>query len=235
MTIKKTQQAAILCGGIGSRLGELTKTTPKPLLHVGGRPFLAILLDKLRAENIDRFLLLAAFESDQIKDFANAYMAQNPDVQITVAVEPGRVGTGGAIWHAREHLEDSFYLLNGDSWLDAPVRDLDLVFAKNDDAYGVLSLRHVDDRTRYGAVDIHSDLVTRFGPSGSAQGPGYINGGVYLFTKAIIEHLPQDGSLEGETLPRLVAMSKIRGVKRDCYFIDIGIIEDFDRAQIEVT
>lgn len=235
MNARKPKQAAILCGGIGSRLGELTKSTPKPLLHVGGRPFLAILLDKLRAEGIDHFLLLAAFESDQIKDFADDYMAQNPDIHISVAVEPGRVGTGGALWHAQNHLEDYFYLLNGDSWLDAPVRELDAILEAHKGAYGVLSLRHVEDRTRYGSVEIEGDLVTAFGPSGSASGPGYINGGVYLFTKDIIPHLPQDGSLEGESLPALCARSKIYGIKRDCYFIDIGIVEDFNRAQIEVA
>lgn len=235
MTQSQVRQAVILCGGIGSRLGELTKNTPKPLLHVGGRPFLAILLNKLRAEGIEHFLLLAAFESDQIKDFADHYMAQNPDIRISVAVEPGRVGTGGALWHARSHLEDSFYLLNGDSWLDAPVRELDKILEAHDGAYGVLSLRHVEDRARYGSVEIEGDLVTTFGASDFATGPGYINGGVYLFTKDIIPHLPQDGSLEGETLPKLCAGSKIHGIKRDCYFIDIGVVEDFNRAQIEVV
>lgn len=230
-----TRQAVILCGGIGSRLGELTKSTPKPLLPVNGRPFLAILMDKLVAQGIDTFLLLAAFESDQIKAFARDYAQQNASVTIDVVVEPRRLGTGGAIWFAREHLQPSFYLLNGDSWLDAPIRDLDPLLETNEKAIGVLSLRHVEDRTRYGAVDISDDKVTFFGASGSASGPGYINGGVYLFSRDIIPYLPEDGSLESETIPKLVSLDSAYGIKRDCYFIDIGIIEDFNRAQIEVS
>lgn len=232
MVSSNIRQAVILCGGIGSRLGKLTKSTPKPLLPVAGRPFLAFLLDRLRSEGLDRFLLLAAFENEQISRFADAYMAEHTDVTISVAVEPGRVGTGGAIWYAREELDPHFYLLNGDSWLNAPLRDLDTQLS--DDIMGVLSLRQVDDRSRYGAVETDGDQVTVFGGSGSASGPGYINGGVYLFSRAIVEHLPQDGSLEQVTLPPLAQQAKLRGIKRDCYFIDIGVIEDFDRAQVEL-
>lgn len=226
------RQAVILCGGIGSRLGALTRSTPKPLLPVAGRPFLAFLLDRLRAEGLDRFLLLAAFENEQIKAFAQTYMAAHPGIEIEVAVEPGRVGTGGAIWHAREVLDPQFYLLNGDSWLNAPLRDLDRLM--DDSVMGVLSLRHVDDRSRYGAVQTDGDHVTVFGGSGSASGPGYINGGVYLFSRKIVDHLPQDGSLEQQTLPPLALAGQLRGLQRDCYFIDIGIIEDFERAQREL-
>ena len=232
MNAVQIRQAVILCGGIGSRLGELTKSTPKPLLPVAGRPFLAFLLDRLRAEGLDRFLLLAAFENEQIKAFAQSYMQSHSGITIEVAVEPGRVGTGGAIWHAREALDDHFYLLNGDSWLNASLRDLDVHITPS--VLGVLSLRHVDDRTRYGAVETDGDNVTVFGGSGSASGPGYINGGVYLFNKAIVGFLPEDGSLEQLTLPPLALKGQLRGVKRDCYFIDIGVIEDFDRAQTEL-
>ena len=226
------RQAVILCGGIGSRLGELTKSTPKPLLPVAGRPFLAFLLDRLRQEGLDRFLLLAAFESVQIQSFAQTYMDEHPEIAVEVAIEPGRVGTGGAIWHAREQLDPYFYLLNGDSWLNAPLRDLDTQMTPG--VIGVLSLRHVEDRTRYGAVETDADQVTVFGGSGSASGPGYINGGVYLFSNAIVEHLPQDGSLEQITLPPLAEQGQLRGIKRNCYFIDIGVIEDFNRAQNEL-
>ncbi|WP_292052416.1 MULTISPECIES: sugar phosphate nucleotidyltransferase [unclassified Brevundimonas] len=232
MNAVQIRQAVILCGGIGSRLGELTKSTPKPLLPVAGRPFLAFLLDRLRAEGLDRFLLLAAFENEQIKAFARSYMQSHPGTTIEVAVEPGRVGTGGAIWHAREALDERFYLLNGDSWLNAPLRDLDGLMTPS--VLGVLSLRHVDDRTRYGAVETDGDTVTVFGGSGSASGPGYINGGVYLFDRSIVEFLPEDGSLEQMTLPPLALEGQLRCVKRDCYFIDIGVIEDFDRAQTEL-
>lgn len=232
MQALNVRQAVILCGGIGSRLGELTRSTPKPLLPVAGKPFLAFLLDRLRSEGLDRFLLLAAFENEQIKAFASTYMQAHPEVTIEVAVEPGRVGTGGAIWYARESLDPHFYLLNGDSWLNAPLRDLDALMT--DGTLGVLSLRHVEDRTRYGAVETLGDKVTVFGGSGYASGPGHINGGVYLFDRAIVEHLPQDGSLEQVTLPPLASRGQLKGLPRNCYFIDIGVIEDFDRAQTEL-
>lgn len=227
-------QAAILCGGLGSRLGELTRSTPKPLLPVGNRPFLAILIDELVCQGVRDILLLAAFENAQIREFAEKMQSCTPGVHVQVAIEPDRAGTGGALWHARSLLQEHFYLLNGDSWLDAPIQDLPVALGSAPDLIGALSLRSVPDRSRYGSIAVEGSLVTEFGGATGRSGPGLINAGVYLFRREIVDHLPQNGSLEGETLPMLARQRRLAGIEQNAYFIDIGVPTDFSRAQTEV-
>src|SRR5438045_9050619 len=117
-------QAVMLCGGLGSRLGALAAKAPKPLLPVGGAPFLDVLLFELGRHGVKRVLLLAGFAAQRILDYAaSTPLKTRFDLEIDVSVEPQRAGTGGALWHARERLDDRFFLLNDDSWSDLNLRD----------------------------------------------------------------------------------------------------------------
>ena len=229
-----SRQAVILCGGLGSRLGALTRSTPKPLLPVAGRPFLSILIDELATQGVRDFLLLAAFENAQILQFADQVRNSLPTLEIQVSIEPDRAGTGGALWHGRDQLHEQFYLLNGDSWFDAPIHDLGQCLKNSPDILGALSLRSVADRSRYGAIALNGSRVREFGGRAGQVGPGLINTGVYMFRREIIEHLPQNGSLEQDVLPILARAGRLGGVEHDAYFIDIGVPDDFERAQTEI-
>ena len=119
------QQAVILCGGLGGRLGALTAETPKPLLLIGGVPFLDVLLFELARHGVTRVLLLAGFAAQRIVEYATTTpLKARFGLEIEVAIEPQRAGTGGAVWHARDHLDDRFFLLNGDSWFDINLLEL---------------------------------------------------------------------------------------------------------------
>ena len=106
------RQAVILCGGRGTRLGTLTASTPTPLLPVDDAPFLDVLLFELGRHGVKRILLLAGFAADRIVRYAETTALKDRfGLEIHVAVEPERAGTGGALWHARERLDDSFLLM----------------------------------------------------------------------------------------------------------------------------
>lgn len=97
------RQCAVLVGGLGTRLGALTETTPKPLLIRGERPFLAWLLRELCRFGVTDFLLLTGHLSEQVERALPAIRARLPrPVTISISREPGRAGTGGAVFHARE-------------------------------------------------------------------------------------------------------------------------------------
>ena len=228
------RQAVILCGGLGSRLGSLTKDTPKPLLPVDGAPFLQLQIRDISRYGVTRFLLLAAFRSDQIETFA----ADLPgllgrDIKVDVAIEPDRAGTAGALYHARDRLDDRFFLFNGDSLLQADLLELEAKLASSG-AVGALALRPVDALGRYGVVRLEGEQVTAFGASGDPKAPGLINGGVYAFSRALVDRLPPTGSLEADVLPHLADEGALRGLVCDGFFLDIGVPEDFARAQTEV-
>lgn len=225
-------QAVILCGGFGTRLGPLTARCPKPLLPVGDRPFLEILIFELVRQGVRRVLLLAAFEADQVRDFARALPERLPHpVQISVASEAQPAGTSGAIWQARDQLEERFLLLNGDSWFDVLLADVAAAQLARPGLVGALALRPVADGSRYGCVKLADGILTEFEERGAASGPALINGGVYCFDRDILEHLVADGSLERDVLPRLAMQGALAGIERSNFFIDIGVPADFAAAQ----
>ena len=237
------EQCAVLVGGLGTRLGSLTATTPKPLLPCGDRPFLAWLMRELVRFGVTEFVLLTGHLSDQVANAAATIEASLPrPARITISREPFRAGTGGAVFHARDHLHERFLLCNGDSLLDCNLANLLAAAADDDSVTGRMLLRALPDASRYGVVALQGDCVTGFrerpapeaAASGQAGAPGMINAGIYLFNRRLIDALSPDCSLEADVMPRLAAVGALRGTVADGYFRDIGVPEDFARAQTEI-
>ena len=157
------RQAVILCGGLGSRLGALAAETPKPLLPVDGIPFLDVLLFELARHGVTRILLLAGFAAQRVVDYAaSTPLKARFGLEIDVSIEPQRAGTGGAVWHARDRLDDQFFLLNGDSWFDINLLDLASCLMSEPSAAGAIAVRPLPNASRYGAVEVENGRLARF-------------------------------------------------------------------------
>ena len=229
-------QCAVLVGGLGTRLGALTAATPKPILPCGDRPFLAWLLREFVRFGVTDFLLLAGHLSAEIEKAAADIQAALPrPVRITLSEEPIRAGTGGAVFHARDRLEDRFWLCNGDSLFDCNLANV-LADALRDgpEVTGRIVLRRLDDASRYGVVDFADGVVSAFRERPPAGSAGTINGGVYLFDRSLVDYLRPACSLEGDAMPALAAAGRLRGTLGRGYFRDIGVPDDFARAQTEI-
>jgi D,D-heptose 1,7-bisphosphate phosphatase len=230
------RQCAILVGGLGTRLGALTANLPKPILPCGDRPFLAWLMREFVRFGVEEFLLLTGHLSGEVEARVQALSALLPwQARIVVSEEPIRAGTGGALFHARERLDERFLLCNGDSLFDFNVARL-LAAAAGDDAQSIgrMVLRRLDDASRYGVVALDGDHIRTFSERPPPGKPGLINGGVYVFNRRLIDYLTPSCSLEAEIMPRLAAQGMLRGVMGEGYFRDIGVPEDFARAQSEI-
>lgn len=219
------EQAVILAGGLGTRLGSLTHATPKPLLPVAGQPFLSLLVRELRRYQLE-VLVIAGFEGRQIAD---AFENQEG---VRVLIEPAPLGTAGALRFALPTLAERFLLLNGDSLFDFNILDLSCV-PQATSAGAVMATRQVEDAGRYGAVHLVDNRIVSFAERSPDRRPGLINGGVSVLKRDVIAELP-DGvalSIERDVYPRLAAQGRLLG---RCYagaFIDIGVPEDYARAQ----
>ncbi|MGE0420029.1 MAG: HAD-IIIA family hydrolase, partial [Acetobacteraceae bacterium] len=229
-------QCAVLVGGLGTRLGALTASTPKPILPCGDRPFLGWLLREFVRFGVTDFLLLTGHLSEEIEKAAATIQAALPgDVTVSLSEEPIRAGTGGAVYHARDRLAERFLLCNGDSLFDCNLANLLAAGAADDDGVtGRMVLRQLEDASRYGVVALDGDRVVDFRerpPPGTA---GTINGGIYLFHRRLIDALSPACSLEGEVMPGLARAGTLRGQVADGYFRDIGVPDDFARAQTEI-
>lgn len=225
------KQAVILVGGLGTRLGERTKTTPKPMLDVGGRPFLDTLIDELaRYDAFDEILLLAGHRAESIQERYEG--TARGRARLAVSLEQAPLGTAGALVHAKDRLQERFLLLNGDSFFDFNVLDL-ISRAKSGLVHMALRADVVGDR--YGRVVLDGGLVRSFiAPGHGATGP--VNAGVYVIDRSIIsgiDRLPL--SLEQDVFPELAAQGAMSGTAYRGYFIDIGIPEDLARADRELN
>src|SRR5436305_363396 len=99
-------QAVILCGGRGTRQGGPTAEMPKPLLPIGGSPFLDTLMFELGRHGVRRILLLAGFGARHMIEYAaTTELKSRFGLNIEVAVEPASAGTGSALWQARDRLD----------------------------------------------------------------------------------------------------------------------------------
>jgi D-glycero-alpha-D-manno-heptose 1-phosphate guanylyltransferase len=225
-------EAIILAGGFGTRLREAVPDLPKPMAPVAGKPFLAWQMDYLIQSGINRFILSVGYKADTIRDY---FGDQYHHADIVYAEETTPLGTGGAIRFALEQAtQERVFVFNGDSLCEANLHQLRDVNKKISDI-GIL-VKFVENAGRYGAVnfDDKSHLVTQFGEK-SSSAPGHINAGIYDLPKNIFDarNIATPFSFETQILQHAVNKN-LYALKAGDFFIDIGIPEDFNRAQTEI-
>lgn len=225
----------VLCGGRGTRLASVVADRPKVLADVAGRPFLAHLLGRLAAQGARRVVLAAGVGADQVAAFVGA---RGPDgLDVTVVVEPGPLGTGGALAFALDAagLAEPVLALNGDTFFSG---DLSVLAAARGDAPAALAVVRVPDAGRYGTVRFGADApgeapvgrVTAFEEKGAA-GPGWINAGAYALAPATLAGIAPGTarSFERDVLPDLVGRA-VAVPFPAAAFLDIGTPDDYARA-----
>ena len=200
---------------------------------VNGRPFLTYVLDYLIDYHYTRVVLSVGYLHEKVEEyFGNAYQS----LEIAYAVETEPLGTGGGIAYAMSFCKsDNVLVLNGDTLFKA---DLSALERFHTDSHGALSivLRHVADTSRYGSVSTDKNgRILQFTEKNNATGEGDINGGIYLINKELLQKisLPQKFSFEKDLMEKFVREMPFYAMRSDGYFIDIGIPEDYARAQRE--
>lgn len=225
-------KAIVLCGGMGTRLGALTRDTPKPILQVAGRPFLAYILDQLSIPEIDEIILSVGFHWNKIRDLIGDEWHGR---RVSYSIEHYPLGTGGAIKKAMQSFNciDAL-VLNGDSFIN--IHPVDLIkFSLLYNAEAAIVLKNMDDISRFGTVIINQALrVTDFHEK-RGQKSGLINTGFYYLKNSIflLEEKAQF-SFESDLLMQHSSSIGLYGFETNAYFIDMGIPLDFDRAQVEL-
>jgi NDP-sugar pyrophosphorylase family protein len=224
-----TLQAVFLVGGFGTRLGALTRDTPKPLMDVAGRPFLSWLAEAAAGQGVRDFLFLSGYRAPQIEAAMTGLQADG--LQVRYSVEPEPLGTGGALAFARAQLADTFFLLNGDSLFHIRLADLARPGAGSPPLVR-LALRREPEAGRYGSVNTEGERIVGFREKQPEAGAGLINGGVYWMRREVVEAGPRGAfSLERDLFPELATAGRLEGRVYDAPFIDIGVPESLAAAQ----
>jgi D-glycero-alpha-D-manno-heptose 1-phosphate guanylyltransferase len=232
------KEAIILAGGLGTRLQSVVADVPKCMAPVAGKPFLHYLIGFLKKNGTDHFIFSVGYMHEMIEE----YLAGNyPQLNYTISSENEPLGTGGAIKLAcNKCIEKTVLICNGDTLYKI---DFSLLNELHVDvnAACTLNLKPLNYFDRYGVVQLNQDHSVRSFKEKKYYKSGLINGGIYAlnveeFSK---ENLPEKFSFEKDYLEENVNQStneksKIYGIIQDKYFIDIGIPEDYQRAQIEL-
>jgi D-glycero-alpha-D-manno-heptose 1-phosphate guanylyltransferase len=222
-------EAIVLVGGRGTRLQAVVSDVPKPLAPVAGRPFLAWVLDHLAGNGIRRVLLATGYLAAQVEaEIGNRWQGMHVDY----SVEEEPLGTGGAVRQAAQRLQgDAVHVVNGDTFLRYVPAALEAA-ARSAQLPTAVALARVEDVSRYGAVVVDRGRIASFEEKGG-HGAGLINAGSYFLDANALASLPVSGtfSLETAFLALQAATGRVAAFSDTRDFIDIGVPEDYKRAQ----
>jgi D-glycero-alpha-D-manno-heptose 1-phosphate guanylyltransferase len=233
------KEAIILAGGLGTRLRTVVPDLPKSLAPVRGKPFISYVIEYLQKNGVGRFIFSLGYKSELFEDFLNTKFSSPPEglgfsYQLSKEKEP--LGTGGAIRLAcSKATEKSLLVVNGDTLFSINLAKLHR-FHSNSKAHCTLSLKPMQNSDRYGIVELNEDGSIKSFREKQFYQKGLINGGMYALEKDYFlkEKLPVKFSFENDYLEKFYPQGNIFGLPQDEYFIDIGIPEDYQRAQTEI-
>jgi D-glycero-alpha-D-manno-heptose 1-phosphate guanylyltransferase len=227
------REAIVLAGGLGTRLREAVPDLPKCMAEVAGKPFLSYVIDSLRIQGVERFIFSLGYKSDVIEQYLQQ---QYPTLSYISVVEKELLGTGGAIHLAiQQALTDDVLVANGDTLFKVNLGEL-YSFHLNNHAECSLSLKPMINFDRYGVVELNDKKKIISFKEKQFYQSGLINGGIYLLNKKRFLQLPfaEKFSFEKDYLEALYKDHNFYGCVQYGYFIDIGVPEDYKRAQVEL-
>ncbi|MDR1556301.1 MAG: nucleotidyltransferase family protein [Tannerellaceae bacterium] len=228
-------EVIVLAGGLGTRLRSVVSRVPKCMAPIAGKPFLYYLLQWLSKFNINQVILSVGY----LHEVIGHWIVENRHVfnfKVDLSIENEPLGTGGAIRLAlKKTNKNKVFILNGDTFFDIDLKAFNEQHKSNNAMLSV-ALKPMQNFDRYGNVLINNNLITDFKEKQFCS-DGLINGGIYVVNKEypFFEGLSDKFSFETEVLQSTANKNLIYGCVFDNYFIDIGIPEDYQRANNELV
>jgi D-glycero-alpha-D-manno-heptose 1-phosphate guanylyltransferase len=227
-------ECIILAGGLGTRLRSAVPDLPKCMAPVAGKPFLAHVVGYFQKQGVEKFIFSLGYKSEVIQGYLEA---EYPALHKQYVIEKDPLGTGGAIQLAcRQATEKNVLILNGDTLFSIQLPAI-TAFHEQHQAHCTLALKPMQHFDRYGVVEIADNGAIKSFKEKQFYESGLINGGIYALQVEpfLKEGLPERFSFEKDYLEKLYTVRPMYGVVQDEYFIDIGIPEDFEKANRELV
>jgi D-glycero-alpha-D-manno-heptose 1-phosphate guanylyltransferase len=226
-------EVIILAGGLGTRLREAVPELPKCMAPVNGKPFIAYVMDHFQKQGVNNFIFALGYKSEAFESLLSSL--SNINYQLSTETEP--LGTGGAIKLACSvAVSENVLVTNGDTLFKADVKAVS-DFHEKIKADCTLSLKPMQQFDRYGVVELNKENGIASFKEKQFYDSGYINGGLYALNrnKFLSEQLPDKFSFEKDYMEKLYNQRRMFGIVQDEYFIDIGIPQDYAKAQVELS
>jgi glucose-1-phosphate cytidylyltransferase len=213
-----TPPVAILCGGRGTRLQEHTRTIPKPLVEIGGLPIVWHVIRLYAHAGFTRFVLCTGYLGDQIAAFVADHDAWPAGVDVTCVDTGADTPTGGRLRAAAAHLSGGpvFCATYADGVADVDLRALLAFHAAHD---GAATMTVVRPELQFGVTDLDGDGGDRVrGFREKPRSEHWVNGGFFVFDRAVLDRLAPDHVLEREPLEGLAADGQLRAYRHDGFW-----------------
>lgn len=221
-------RAVILAGGLGKRLRPFTETIPKPLLPIGEKSILQIQIENLIKHGFEEIFLATNYKADYIENFFGDGSKLGAKLKISKEEKP--LGTAGPLTLLKEHLTEPFLVMNGDILTSMNSRRM-YEFALEKGALLTVSVKEILTPFQFGNIFFDGDYVT-----GIEEKPDIktnILAGIYIMRPEIFRFIPDDQYYGMDTLIQDMIQQKepiIRYQLKE-YWLDIGNIEDYNKAQ----
>ena len=221
----------ILCGGLGTRLKDLTKDLPKPMVDIHGQPFLDILINYASSFGLKRFILCSGYKAEVISKY---YSEKRDDIEYVFSKEEFPLGTGGALVNATNLIRSKVFLgLNGDSICQVNLKNF-YNFHLSKKAKASVALTSADDPGDYGCIAINENHeIIQFNEKSTFKpGGNLINTGIYLIDRDLIKSFPSNKklSLEYDIFPEFTKKT-LHGYIDNAQLFDIGTPERLNKLK----
>ena len=220
----------IMAGGLGTRLGELTKDCPKPMLKIGDKPVLELIIERLLNQGFSNFYISVNYKAEVIEDYFGDGSKFN--CKINYLREDKRLGTAGALSLLPKGINEPIVVMNGDVLTKVDFRNL-REFHYLHESPLTISVRKYDFKVPYGVINIEDHSVVSLDEKPTQS--FFVNAGVYVINSKLLEHIPLNEFYDMTTFVEDVMAKDINVL---CFpivekWIDIGQVDDLNYAREE--
>jgi dTDP-glucose pyrophosphorylase len=220
----------LMAGGLGSRLGDLTQDTPKPLLKVGGTPILETIILNLVNEGFKKFFISVNYQAQKIMDYFGNGMRFG--VQIEYLVEPMKMGTAGALSLLPKNIKMPLIVMNGDLLTDISVKRM-LNYHHENDSNATMAVRSIKFDIPYGVVSLKDNQIVNLKEKPTHE--LFVNAGIYIVNPDVLRLVPSNIHFDMTSLFQALMEQnkKCSAFPIREYWMDIGLKDDFQKANLD--
>lgn len=227
---KKNNRVVLMVGGLGTRLRPLTDNTPKPMLKVGDKPILETIILNFKKYGFTNILLSVSYKSEIIEE----YFADGSKfgVNIEYIHEEKRMGTAGALSLMKKHLNEAFFVMNGDLLTNINFEHM-MDYHLSNNSIATMGVREYDFQVPYGVVNVDGENIINIEEKPVHK--FFVSAGVYTLATEVLDLIPDDEFFDMPTLFEKIIEKGRKSISFPIreYWLDIGRLEEYKKANNE--
>ena len=227
---EKKNKVILMVGGLGERLGSLTKDTPKPMLKVGNKSILETIVENFKGYGYTNIVMCLNYKSEIIQDYFGD--GSEFGVNIEYIVEEKRMGTAGALSLLKDNSKEPFFVMNGDLLTNVNFEKIHECYLLNN-AQALMCVREYESQVPYGVINIENTKIVSVEEKPTQK--FFVNAGIYMLNPKVLKYIPKNEFYNMTTLfEKLIDKDKnIISFPIDGYWLDIGRFEEYKKANEE--